>query len=125
MSAEDLKLDYPFSMGDSQKNRYEQNGIIFSQRKGKGYVRVSSPFPLTEADFASLSRDDLYDLSSHFSGPNYDPLVNEAQRIQLLRTQVTTIHEDGFPYPTPDKPFTWPLQERIPAEIERQLEMLK
>lgn len=125
MNKESLKLDYPFPMGDSQKTRYKRNGILFSQRTAKGYARVDSPFHLTAADFASLSFEDLHDLAPHFASTIYDSLVDEAQRIQLLRNQGTTVYKDGFPYPTSEKPYTWALHEKIPNEIEKQLERLK
>ncbi|QQG41472.1 MAG: hypothetical protein HYV90_04935 [Candidatus Woesebacteria bacterium] len=125
MSKEGVTLDYPMPVGDEKKAEYERNGILLKRRRDNGYTRIETPFELSIADFASLTPEALSDISPHLSGTKYEALVDMAARSQLLIRQATTIHEDGFPYPTKEKPFTWPLREKIPEEIENQMRILR
>jgi len=125
MTRENSRLPIPVSMGDEQRKRYARVGLDFTRRIPKGYSELQFPIELTAAALASLPYDDLHHLISPLSDTPYSSLLDEARRIQLLIHQATTVHEDGFSHPTLEKPYTWPLNEKIPEEIDGQLSKLR
>jgi len=125
MSKEGIQLDYPIAIGDEKRAEYARNGILLKKRGPSGYTRLETPFDLTVADFASLSTENLYKLSSHLQNTKYDKTVDQAERIQELVLQAKTVPQDGFPLPTEVRPFAWQLREKLPIEIDLQLDKLK
>lgn len=122
---EGIGLDYPIGMGDAKQLEYARNGILFKNRMGGRFSTLETPFNLTVADFASLSKENLTRLVPHLARTEYEPIVDMALRTQKLVEQVTTISCDGFHYPVGERPFTWPLHERVGMEISKQLESLR
>jgi hypothetical protein len=126
MFRERARLDYPIAVNDEKHAEFKMNGIVFTARNNKGlYTRIKSPYDIDVPDFASLSEENLYNLSPHLQGTHYEDAVDMAERIQLLRKQAETVHQDGFLYPVKEKPFTWELRKKIPVEVSKQLENLK
>lgn len=125
MPQETYGLDYPADMGDRQRKRIAMNGIDLVERSGKGLTALRTHFTLRPEDFASLSSKDLYDLIPHLQDTPYKKAMDEAMRMQDLIRQAKSFPEPGFYAPGESRPFTWPLRESLPGEIDNQLHELK